>query len=106
VLLPGWDALHLTARYNAAVRPEPFALDTPPEIERQQVEGWRRMSSVEKADAITGLTRAACTMTAAGVRHRYPDASPREHFLRVAVVVLGPELAVRVYPDAAGVIAR
>jgi len=45
-------------------------------------------------------------MTAAGVRQRFPEASPREHFLRVAVIVLGPELASKAYPDAAQVIAR
>jgi hypothetical protein len=38
------------------------------------------------------------------VRQRYPDASSREHFLRVAVIVLGPDLARLAYPDAAGVI--
>jgi hypothetical protein len=45
-------------------------------------------------------------MTAAGVRQRHPDATPREHFLRVAVIVLGPDLACLAYPDAAGVISR
>ncbi len=55
---------------------------------------------------VTGLTRAAYAMTFAGVKHRHPDASSREHFLRVAVIVLGPDLARRAYPDAAGVITR
>lgn len=94
------------SRYNALVNAKPLALDTPPEIERQQVEAWRRMSPAEKAAIVTGLSRAAYAMTWAGVRHRYSDASPREHFLRVAVVVLGSELAALAYPDAASVIAR
>lgn len=81
-----------------------LSLDTSPDIERRQVESWRRMSAAEKAAMVTALTRAACAMTFAGVRHRYPDASPREHFLRVAVIVLGPDLAQLAYPDAAGVI--
>lgn len=55
---------------------------------------------------VTGLTRAAYAMTFAGVRQRHPDASSREHFLRVAVIVLGPDLARLAYPDAAGVISR
>ena len=83
----------------------PLSLDTSPDIERRQIDAWRRMSPAEKAAMVTGLTRAAFAMTAAGVRQRYPDASSREHFLRVAVIVLGPELACRAYPDAARVIA-
>lgn len=84
----------------------PLSLDTPPDIERRQVESWRRMSPAQKAALVTGLTRAAWEMTAAGVRQRHPDATPREQFLWVAAVVLGPDLACLAYPDAAGVISR
>jgi hypothetical protein len=81
----------------------PLSLDTPPDIERRQVAAWREMSAAQKAVLIIGLSRASYAMTWAGVRQRHPDASPREQFLRVAVVVLGPELAVLAYPDAATV---
>jgi hypothetical protein len=64
------------------------------------------MSPAQKAALVTGLTRAAWEMTSAGVRQRYPDATPREHFLRVAVIVLGPDLARLAYPDVAGVISE
>ena len=84
----------------------PLSLDTPPAIERRQVESWRQMSPGQKAALVTGLTRAAWEMTAAGVRQRHPDATPREQFLRVAVIVLGPDLARLAYPDAAAVIVR
>jgi len=90
--------------YNRGVTPTPLSLDTSPDIERRQIESWRHMASADKAAMITGLTRAAVAMTAAGVRQRYPDAPPREHFLRLAVVVLGPDLAMRAYPDAIRVI--
>lgn len=60
----------------------------------------------EEAALVTGLTQAAFAMTAAGVRHRHPDATPRECFLRVAVIVLGAELARKAYPDAVEVIDR
>ena len=33
------------------------------------------------------------------LRHRYPDASPREQYLRVAIVTLGLEMAARAYPE-------
>ena len=64
------------------------------------------MSAAQKAAMITGLTRAAYAMALAGVRHRDPGASPREQFLRLALIVLGPELACRAYPDAAREIFR
>ncbi len=84
----------------------PLSLDTSTDVERRQVESWRQMSPAQKAALVTGLTRAAWEMTSAGVRQRHPDATPREHFLRVAVIVLGPDLARLAYPDAAGVISE
>lgn len=75
--------------------------DTAPDIERLQVERWRAMSPAQKAAIVTGLTQAAYELARAGVRHRYPHASPHEHFLRLALDVLGPDLARRAYPDAA-----
>jgi hypothetical protein len=88
------------------VTPSPLSLDTAPDVESRQIDAWRVMPAVEKAALVTGLTRAAFAMTAAGVRHRHPDATPFEQFLRVAVIVLGPELAQKVYPDAAQVVDR
>jgi hypothetical protein len=84
----------------------PLSLDTSQDIERRQVDSWRQMSPAQKAALVTGLTRAAWEMTSAGVRQRHPGATPREHFLRVAVIVLGPDLACLAYPDAVGVISR
>ena len=57
------------------------------------------MTDPEKGALITGLTQAAFEMAAAGVRARYPHADPREQFLRLAIVTLGPELARRAYPE-------
>jgi hypothetical protein len=84
----------------AAMERRPLSRDTAPDVERRQVEAWRRMSAPEKAAMVTGLTRAAWVMAAAGVRQRHPDATSREHFLRLAILVLGRDLAVRAYPDA------
>ena len=86
-------------RYNRAVPSVPLNLDTSREIERIQVEGWRRMSAEQKASLVTGLTRAAVTMTLAGIRHRHPDASPREQQLRLALITLGPALARAAFPE-------
>lgn len=88
-------------RYNLAVAPVPLTLDTSPDVERLQVERWRRMSPAQKAALVSGLTQAVWELALAGVRSRYPDASPREHFLRLAMITLGPDLARRVYPEIA-----
>jgi hypothetical protein len=80
---------------------EPLTSDTSPEIEARQVQAWRAMSPAQKAQLISTLSRAARELALAGVRHRHPGASPREQFLRLAVVTLGPELAGDVYPDSA-----
>ena len=57
------------------------------------------MSPAEKLRVVAGLNTAADTMALAGIRLRYPDASPREQFLRLACVKLGRDLARQVYPE-------
>jgi hypothetical protein len=57
------------------------------------------MSPVAKAALISGLTRAAYELAVAGIRHRHPDAGPREVSLRLAILTLGPELARKVHPE-------
>jgi hypothetical protein len=85
------------------VRPTPLSADTSLEIEHLQIERWRQMSSVEKAAIVSALTQAAFTLARAGIRHRYPEASPREQFLRLAIVTLGSDLARNAYPDIASI---
>lgn len=79
-----------------------LSLDTPSEIERLQIEGWRRMSSEQKAAIVSGLTQAAFDVSLAGVRQRHPNASPREQRRRLAAITLGPDLARQVWPEIAG----
>jgi hypothetical protein len=59
------------------------------------------MSAAEKAAVVSGLTSAVYEMARAGIRHRYPNASPREQFLRLAITSLGRDLALQAYPDIA-----
>ena len=77
----------------------PLALDTSPDIERRQIEGWRRMTPADKARTVTALTRAALAMTVAGIRHRHPDETPSSHRRRLAEILLGPDLARHVVID-------
>jgi hypothetical protein len=85
--------------YNPAVPSVPLSLDTSPEIEHLLIERWRRMSPAEKAALVSGLTQAVYDLALAGIRLRHPDASPREQFLRLALLTLGPDLARRAYPE-------
>lgn len=77
----------------------PLAADTPLDVELRQIEGWRQMTPDEKATVITALTQSVFDLALAGVVQRYPDAPPREHFLRRAIVLYGRELAARAYPE-------
>jgi len=76
-----------------------LSLDTSTDVERRQLESWRAMSPAQKAAIISGLTEAVHRLALAGIRDRYPDASPREQFLRLAIVTLGSELARKAYPE-------
>ena len=80
-----------------------LSLDTSPEIERLQIERWRQMSPAQKAAIVTGLTQAVYDLALAGIRIRHPGSSPREWFLRLALIVLGSDLARRVYPEIAAI---
>jgi len=76
-----------------------LANDTDVDIERRQVQAWRDMTPAQKADLITSLSRASRDLALAGVRDRYPSATPREHFLRLAILTLGSDLARQAYPE-------
>jgi hypothetical protein len=77
----------------------PLAADTARDVEDRQIEGWRRLTPAEKAATVTGLTRTTFALALAGVASRDPAASPREQFLRRAIVLHGRELAARAYPE-------
>jgi hypothetical protein len=86
----------------AANERRPLAEDTPFEVEDIQTGIWRRMSPERKAELIVGICAALDDMVVEGVRRRYPNAGPREQFLRRAIVRLGYEHACEAYPDAVG----
>ena len=71
--------------------------DTSPEVEARQVEIWRTMTPKQKLDIVADLNRDVQRMADAGVRMRYPDATDREVFLRVAALRNGRELSIAAY---------
>ena len=80
--------------------------DSTPEVEQLQIELWRRMSALDKARLVDSLSRATQELALAGIRQRHPHASQQECRLRLAALKLGPQLAVRVYPEAAALFDR
>ena len=78
-----------------------LSADTAPAIERLQIEAWRRMSPLDKARCVDALSRQVQALALAGIRHRHPQASERECFLRLAAIKLGRERTIQLYPDAA-----
>ena len=67
--------------------------DTSPEAERVQIEGLRAMPSWRKFQLWNDLNMAMRHVALAGLRERFPAASPEELRRRLATILLGPELA-------------
>jgi hypothetical protein len=71
---------------------ETLAQDTPPEIERIIIEGYRQMSAARKLEIMEDLINTAHLLALSEVQRQYPDASPYEWQLRVASRRIEPEL--------------
>ncbi|MCI0580172.1 MAG: hypothetical protein L0332_17980 [Chloroflexi bacterium] len=71
--------------------------DTSPEAEAVLFKLWRETPAWRKLEMMEGLNRTARQLALAGLRRRYPDASPEELRRRLADLVLGSELAAQVY---------
>lgn len=71
--------------------------DTSPEVEEMLFAYWRDAPASEKWQRMMELNRSARFLALAGLRRRYPEASEEEIRRRLADLLLGPELAARVY---------
>jgi hypothetical protein len=71
--------------------------DTHPEIERIQLELLRQMPPWRKLELVADMTEAVRTLALAGLRQRHPGDTLEQHRRRLADLLLGPELAERVY---------
>lgn len=78
-----------------------LSADTTADIEQRQVDAWRRLSPIERLRLVSDTSRAVMDLSLAGIRRRYPHASDRECFLRLAAIMLGVETTRHVYPEAA-----
>ena len=75
--------------------------DSSEDAERRLIEGWRAMSAAQKLALVSTMSQTVRELALAGIRQRYPLAMPREQLLRLAIVTLGPELALAAYPEIA-----
>ena len=68
-------------------------------MEALQIQLWRQASPTRKMQMLAQLNHAARTLALTGLRSRYPQASEVELRRRLASLLLGDELARKVYGD-------
>ncbi|MGB8644724.1 MAG: hypothetical protein WCF84_05770 [Anaerolineae bacterium] len=71
--------------------------DTTPDAERVQFRIWREMPAWRKLELVCEMNATLRTLTLAGLRDRYPQATKPELMRRLADLTLGSELAAKVY---------
>lgn len=71
--------------------------DTHPRMEALQIELLRRMPAWQKLAVVDGLNEMVKTLAVSGIRERHPEATPQEIHLMLAELMLGAELARKVY---------
>ena len=70
---------------------------TSPEVERVLFDLARSAPAWRKVELMGEMYRTVRDLALSGLRQRHPDASPSELRRRLADILLGPELALRVY---------
>jgi hypothetical protein len=71
--------------------------DTHPKMEALQIELWRQASPTRKMDMLAQLNASAQLLAMTGLRAQYPQASESELRFRLACLLLGDDLARKVY---------
>ena len=74
-----------------------LSADTRPEAERVQIELLRQAPAWRKMQMVGELNQTVCALALSGLRQRFPNATPDELRRRLADLLLGEELAARVY---------
>ena len=73
--------------------------DTHPKIEALQIRLWREASPTRKMQALAQLNASAKILALTGLRSRFPQASEAELRYKLACLLLGDELARKVYGE-------
>jgi len=74
--------------------------DTHPKIEQMQIELIRKMPSWKKFAAIDDLSETVRTFALSGIRQRHPEATAEQLQRMLADILLGRDLARKVYGHA------
>ncbi len=77
--------------------PHALSLDTASEARATQTARWAAASPQHKAEWIEALSEDVRTLALAGVRQRYPGASPREQALRLGALTIDRELMIEAF---------
>ena len=81
------------------VRENALFPDTHPKMEALQIELWRQATPTRKMQMLAQLNATARLLAIKGLRMQYPDASEAEIKRRLASLLLGEELACKVYGE-------
>jgi hypothetical protein len=73
--------------------------DTHPKVEALQIALWRQASPTRKMHMLAQLNASARMLALAGLRSRFPNATEAELRRRLADLLLGEELARKVYGE-------
>jgi hypothetical protein len=73
--------------------------DTHPKMEALQIQLWQQASPTRKMNMLAQLNASAQILALAGLRSRFPQASKAELRRRLADLILGEELARKVYGE-------
>ena len=74
-----------------------FWADTDAHVEQLQIERLRQMPAWRKMALMAEMGETVRLLALAGLRQRYPADTPAQRRRRLADLMLGPELAARVY---------
>jgi hypothetical protein len=74
--------------------------DTHPKMEALQIQLWRQASATQKMNMLAGLNSSVRLLALTGLRSQYPQASEAELRRKLADLLLGEELAHKVYGEA------
>lgn len=73
--------------------------DTHPKMEALQIQLWRQASPTRKMQMVAQLNASARILALAGLKSRFPNASEAELHFKLAGLILGEELARKVYGE-------
>jgi hypothetical protein len=74
--------------------------DTHPKMEALQIEFIRRMPAWKKISMVNDLNTTVKTLAISGIKQRHPAATPEQTHRMLAELLLGAELARKVYDHA------